>query len=115
MVDDTDSIRDLICLNLELEGFDVVTAVDGQDCLDRVAALEPDLITLDVVMPRLDGFETARRLKNDPSTARLPVVMVTTSAQSTDLARGEEVGVDAYVTKPFEPALLVQIIRRFLG
>ena len=111
VVDDSPVIRSLISVNLELEGFEVETANDGQDCLDRVGDLSPDLVTLDVVMPRLDGFETARRLRADPQTAHLPVVMVTASAQAADLRRGEEIGVDAYITKPFEPANLVSVIR----
>jgi CheY-like chemotaxis protein len=115
VVDDSATIRDLISLNLELEGFEVVTAVDGQDCLERVRDLCPDLVTLDVVMPRLDGFETARRLKADPGTAHLPVVFVTASAQTADLARGDEVGADAYLTKPFEPQTLVATVRRLAG
>lgn len=115
VVDDSSTIRDLISLNLELDGFEVVTAVDGQDCLDRVQELAPDLVTLDVVMPRLDGFETARRLKSDPQTAHLPVMLVTASAQAVDLAHGEDVGADAYLTKPFEPQTLVETARRLAG
>ncbi|MDP9444674.1 MAG: response regulator [Actinomycetota bacterium] len=111
VVDDSEVIRDLISVNLELEGFEVVTAYDGQDCLDRVHDIRPDLVTLDVVMPRLDGLETARRLRTDPATAHVPVVMVSACAQESDLRRGEEIGVDAYITKPFEPAALVRVIR----
>jgi len=115
VVDDSATMRDLISLNLELEGFEVVTAIDGQDCLDLVGRLQPDVVTLDVVMPRLDGFETARRLKSDPATSHLPVMFVTASAQAADLARGAEVGADAYLTKPFEPQLLVDTVRRLAG
>jgi CheY-like chemotaxis protein len=115
VVDDNPVIRDLITLNLELEGYEVVTAVDGQDCLEQVRLLQPDLVTLDVVMPRLNGFDTARRLKTDPATAHLPVMFVTASAQASDLATGAEVGADAYVTKPFEPEVLVAAVRRLAG
>ncbi|MGH3385467.1 MAG: response regulator transcription factor [Nocardioidaceae bacterium] len=115
VVDDTESIRDLIRLNLELEGFEVIMAVDGQDCLDRVLDVAPDVITLDVLMPRLDGFSTAARLKSDPATSDLPVIMLTTSAQAADLDRGREIGVDAYITKPFDPDLLVATVRRLAG
>jgi CheY-like chemotaxis protein len=115
VVDDNPVIRDLITLNLELEGFEVVTAVDGQDCLEQVVLLQPDLVTLDVVMPRLNGFDTARRLKTDPETAHLPVMFVTASAQASDLAMGAEVGADAYLTKPFEPEVLVAAVRRLAG
>lgn len=115
VVDDSATIRDLISLNLELEGFEVMTAVDGQDCLDQVRRVHPDLVTLDVVMPRMDGFETAQRLKADPDTAHVVVMFVTASAQAADLARGEEVGADAYLTKPFEPRELVETVRRLAG
>ena len=69
VVDDDEVIRQLIAVNLTLEGFDVVTAVDGRDCLDKVADVQPDVITLDVMMPRLDGWVTATQLRKNPATA----------------------------------------------
>ena len=111
VVDDSDVIRQLICMNLELEGFEVVTAVDGQDALDKVHVVEPDVMTIDVKMPRLDGFDTVERLRADPRTCGLKIAMVTACAQETDLARGAAVGVDAYLTKPFDPDALVRTIR----
>ncbi len=111
VVDDSDTIRALIVLNLQLEDFEVAEACDGQDCLDRVAQWHPDVVTLDVAMPRLDGFETAARLRAEPQTAHIPIVMVTARAQGSDLSRAEEIGVDAFVSKPFEPGRLVEIIR----
>jgi CheY-like chemotaxis protein len=111
VVDDSDVIRTLISVNLELEGFEVVTAVDGQDALDKVIDVAPDVITIDVKMPRLDGFDTVERLRADPRTCCLKVAMVTACAQESDLRRGLEVGVDAYVTKPFDPASLVRTVR----
>lgn len=114
VVDDSEVIRELISVNLELEGFEVVTAFDGQDCLDKVAVVAPDVITLDVVMPRLDGFQTAQRLRARPDTAKIPIVLVTARAQTSDLAQGERIGVDAYVTKPFEPEELVRVVRNLV-
>lgn len=111
VVDDDEVIRQLIAVNLQLEGFDVVTAVDGQDCLDKVGAVRPDVITLDVMMPRLDGWVTAVKLRDDPATRDIRVVMITARAQEHDVRRGEEIGVDAYVTKPFDPAELIRIVR----
>ena len=111
VVDDSDVIRQLICVNLELEGFEVVTAVDGQDALDKVYEAAPDVMTIDVKMPRLDGFDTVARLRADPRTSGLKVAMVTACAQESDIVRGREVGVDAYVTKPFDPATLVRTVR----
>jgi len=111
VVDDQAVIRQLIAVNLELEGFEVFLAEDGQDCLDRVEQIAPDVITLDVVMPRLDGFATAARLRAAEATRGLPIVMVTACTQEGDLARGRELGVDGYVTKPFDPADLVRAVR----
>lgn len=115
MVDDSAVIRELISVNLELEGFEVCTAEDGQDALDRVEEVQPDLITLDVVMPRMDGFETVARLRAQASTRNIPVVMVSAAAQEADLDRGRALGVNAYITKPFQPDLLVEVIRNLTG
>lgn len=119
VVDDSDTVRALISLNLELEGFAVDTAADGQEALDRIRGADPgqapDVVTLDVVMPRLDGFATALALRGDPGTAGVKIAMVTGSAQRRDLARGLEIGVDAYVTKPFDPAALVRTVRALAG
>ncbi|MBS2966466.1 response regulator [Actinocrinis puniceicyclus] len=115
VVDDSAVIRQLIAVNLELEGFEVFLAEDGQECLDVVEAVHPDVVTLDVVMPRLDGFATAARLRSGRATSGLPIVMVTACAQESDLARGRELGVEAYLTKPFEPAELVRAVRCAAG
>jgi CheY-like chemotaxis protein len=111
VVDDSDTIRSLIALNLTLDGFEVHEAHDGQECLDMVGSLHPDVITLDVAMPNVDGFDAAAQLRADPLTAEIPIVMVTARAQGTDLSRGAEIGVAAYVTKPFEPDNLVDVVR----
>ncbi len=115
VVDDSEVIRRLIAVNLELEGFEVFLAEDGQECLDVVERVSPDVVTLDVVMPRLDGFATAARLRSGSATQDLPIVMVTACAQESDLARGRELGVDAYLTKPFEPEELVRAVRCAAG
>ena len=105
VVDDSPVIRNLITVNLELEGFEVITAFDGQDALEKITQGLPDAMTIDAVMPRLDGFDTVARLRADPRTAHLKIAMVTACAQEADVRRGEEVGVDAYVTKPFDPSV----------
>jgi CheY-like chemotaxis protein len=112
VVDDDAVIRQLICVNLELEGFEVHEAVDGQDCLDKVVDIAPDVVTLDVMMPRLDGWETAARLRVLPETAGIKVVLLSARAQDSDIKRGDAIGVDAYVTKPFDPDDLVSTVRR---
>ena len=111
VVDDSEVIRQLITMNLELEGFEVITAVDGQDALDKVLEVQPDVVTIDVRMPRLDGLDTVARLRADPRTSAVKIAMVSACAQEIDLRRGETVGVDAYLTKPFDPDALVRTIR----
>ncbi|MDI2128147.1 response regulator [Yinghuangia seranimata] len=111
VVDDDEVIRRLIAVNLQLEGFEVTTAVDGEECLGLVHEVRPQLVTLDVMMPRLDGIKTAARLKADPRTSHLKIVMISACAQSQDLARAREAGVDAYLTKPFDPEMLVRVVR----
>ncbi|GAA2318480.1 response regulator [Streptomyces kunmingensis] len=110
-MDDNKVIRQLIRVNLELEGFEVVTAADGAECLDVVHQVRPDVITLDVVMPRLDGLRTAARLRGDARTSGLPIVVVSACTQY-EVESGLEVGVDAFLAKPFEPNELVRVVRQ---
>src|SRR3954452_4264021 len=112
VVDDDDVIRQLITVNLELEGFEVIPAMDGQDALDKVKEARPDVVTLDVMMPRIDGWEAAARLRQDPETAHIRVILLSARAQEADIQRGEKIGVDAYLTKPFDPDELIDIVRR---
>jgi DNA-binding response OmpR family regulator len=115
VVDDDEVIRQLIAVNLNLEGFEVVTATDGQDCLERVLDVMPDVITLDVMMPFLDGWTTAQRLRAEEATSHIKVVLITARAQDDDKVRGRGIGVDAYLTKPFDPAELIQVVRDLAG
>jgi CheY-like chemotaxis protein len=115
VVDDDEVIRQLITVNLELEGFEVHTAVDGQDCVERIKEIQPDVVTLDVMMPRLDGWDTAARLRGDPELAGIPIVLLTARAQEADMERGTKIGVDAYLTKPFDPDELIETVRRLAG
>jgi CheY-like chemotaxis protein len=115
VVDDDEVIRQLIAVNLTLEGFDVVTAVDGRDCLEKVAQVAPDVVTLDVMMPHLDGWVTATMLRKNPATAGIKVVLITARAQEEDKERGRDIGVDAYLTKPFDPAEMIRVVRQLAG
>jgi CheY-like chemotaxis protein len=114
VVDDDDVIRQLITVNLELEGFEVFTAVDGQDALEQVRVVHPDLVTLDVMMPRMDGWQAAERLRGDPDTAGIKLVLLSARAQENDIRRGEQIGVDAYLTKPFDPDELIDTINHLI-
>ncbi|KUO04792.1 hypothetical protein AQJ67_09785 [Streptomyces caeruleatus] len=112
-MDDNKVIRQLIRVNLELEGLEVVTAADGAECLEVVHQVCPDVITLDVVMPRLDGLSTAARLRSDPRTRDLPLAIISACTQY-EVDTGLDVGVDAFLAKPFEPAELVSVVRRLI-
>ncbi|WP_432019355.1 response regulator [Streptomyces sp. 1222.5] len=114
VVDDNKVIRQLIRVNLELEGLEVVTAADGAECLDVVHQVRPDLVTLDVVMPRLDGLRTAARLRADPRTHHLPLAIISACTQY-EVETGLDVGVDAFLAKPFEPAELVRLVKDLIG
>ncbi|MGW1374299.1 response regulator [Streptomyces sp. NPDC002446] len=113
VVDDNKVIRQLIRVNLELEGFEVVTASDGAECLDVVHHVRPDVVTLDVVMPRLNGLHTAARLRSDPRTWDIPIAIVSACTQG-EVNNGETVGVDAFLAKPFEPTELVRTVGKLV-
>src|SRR4051812_40646256 len=98
VVDDNKVIRQLIRVNLELEGFEVVTAVDGAECLDVVQRVLPDVVTLDVVMPRLDGLRTAARLRADPLTRHVRIAIVSACTEL-EVEQGVAAGVDAFLSK----------------
>ncbi|NLU67144.1 response regulator [Streptomyces sp. HNM0574] len=120
VVDDNKVIRQLIKVNLELEGFEVVTAADGVECLEAVHRVRPDVVTLDVAMPRLDGLRTADRLRSDPRTRHIPAAIISGCTGHGDhggpesAAAGRWHGVDAVLAKPFEPADLVRTVRRLM-
>lgn len=115
VVDDQASLRRLIRVNLELEGYAVVEAADGVECLAQARLRRPDAITLDVVMPRMDGLAVAGELKADPALADVPIIMVTTSGQPSDMVRARAAGVEAYLTKPYDPDELVEAVRMLVG
>ena len=117
VVDDTPSIRFLIRTNLELAGFEIDEAVDGVDCLDVLAAAEtlPDAITVDVMMPRLDGMATVTAIRADARLRDIAIIMVTTQGHPADIQRANQAGVDAYVTKPFDPDFLILTVRDIIA
>jgi two-component system alkaline phosphatase synthesis response regulator PhoP/two-component system response regulator VicR len=114
-VDDERHIVRLIQVNLERSGYQVVTAFDGPDALKKVETDRPDLIVLDVMMPKMDGFEVLKRLQANPETREIPVIMLTAKAQDADVFRGWASGVSAYLTKPFNPLELITFVRRILS
>lgn len=112
VVDDEKHIVRLVQVNLERAGYEVVTAYDGEEALQKVKQERPDLIVLDVMMPKMDGFEVMKHLKADPETKEIPVIMLTAKAQDADVFRGWKAGVDCYLTKPFNPLELLTFVKR---
>jgi DNA-binding response OmpR family regulator len=112
VADDDPIILRLLQVNLDLEGFAVDTAARGEDALARAKEFPPDLILLDVMMPGLTGWDVAQQLKEDDRTAGIPIVFLSARTMEEDLRRGEELGVAAYVTKPFDPGELVDLIHQ---
>lgn len=110
--DDERHIVRLIQVNLEREGFTVVTAYDGKEGLEKVQAEKPDMLVLDVMMPYMDGFEVLKALRRDSSTEGLPVIMLTAKAQDKDVFEGYSYGADMYLTKPFNPRELISFVKR---
>jgi len=111
-VDDERHIVRLVEVNLQRAGYEVVTAFDGREALEKVKSENPDLVVLDVMMPYMDGFEVLKNLKADPITAEIPVIMLTAKAQDADVFRGWQSGVDCYLTKPFNPMELLTFVKR---
>jgi DNA-binding response OmpR family regulator len=114
VVDDDPVIRQLIAVNLELEGFEVVEAEDGEDGIAKAIETRPDVVTLDVMTPRMDGWVAALRLRGDPRTSDVRIVIVTARAQRSDQERGRQMGVDAYICKPFDPQELIDVVARLV-
>ncbi|VXC57454.1 Diguanylate cyclase [Oceanicaulis sp. 350] len=114
VVDDIETNRRLLEARLTAEYFDVLMAEDGPSCLELARSQKPDVILLDVMMPRMDGFETCRRLKADPLTRHIPVVMVTALDQRSDRIRGLEAGADEFLTKPVDDVALFARVRSLL-
>lgn len=113
--DDERSIVRLIQVNLERQGWTVVTAYDGKEGLEKIMSEKPDICVLDVMMPYMDGFEVLKNLRREPSTQKLPVVMLTAKAQDKDVFEGYHYGADVYLTKPFNPMELVTFIKRIIA
>ena len=114
IVDDVEDNRRLYAMFLQLEGFEVTTAVDGYDALNKALARPPDLVVMDLAIPGIDGWEVTRTLKRDGRTRAIPVIAVTGHALAGAEARAKEAGCDAFLTKPCLPDTLSREIRRIL-
>ncbi|MDP6047643.1 MAG: response regulator [Phycisphaerae bacterium] len=114
VVDDNEQNLELLVAYLETLECPVVSAVDGVDALEKIAAEKPDLILLDIMMPRMSGFEVCRKIKSDPTTRDIPVIMVTALNELTDIERGVESGTDDFITKPVNRLELTTRVKSLL-
>ena len=114
VVDDNEANLDIAKMRLDSQGYEVVTAMDGEAALEQVRRTTPDLLLLDIMMPKLDGIEVTRRLKGDPALPFIPIILVTAKADAKDVVAGLDAGGDDYLTKPFDHASLVARVRSML-
>jgi len=114
VVEDEEDIRELVRFNLQQEGFTVAVAEDGEQALSAIRRERPALVLLDLMLPGIAGIDVCRRLRSDPATERLPIVMLTAKAAEADRIIGLEMGADDYITKPFSPRELVARVRAVL-
>ncbi len=115
VVDDEIYIVHILDFSLGMEGYEVITALDGEQALEKARTEKPDLIVLDIMMPKLDGYETCKILKAEPETKDIPVILLSAKGRNVDQKIGFEVGADDYITKPFSPRKLVERINAILG
>lgn len=114
VVDDSTTQRELISDFLRKLGLKVVIATDGVAALEQIQGTQLDLVVLDIVMPRMNGYEVCRHIKADPKTQNVPVIMCSTKAEDFDRYWGAKQGADAYLTKPFQPKEFVETIKQLL-
>ncbi len=115
IVEDEEQMVEMLKIRLEANGYEVLSAADGKQGLEKAQKQMPDLMILDLMIPKMDGFKVCGLLKKDARYARMPIIMFTARAQESDKRMGEEVGADAYLTKPFEPKTLLDKIEELLN
>lgn len=114
VIDDDQQVLRLLEVNFEMEGYDVITATNGEDGLAKLKSGKPDAVVCDVMMPGMNGLDVVRTLREDPANADLPVIVVSAKAQRSDVETGLDAGADEYVTKPFDPQDLLDAVDRLL-
>ncbi len=114
VVEDEEDILELVRYNLAKEGYRVTVAVSGEEALKKATDEKPDLIILDLMLPGVDGLEVCRRIKGDPRTQQIPIIMLTAKGEESDIVVGLEMGADDYITKPFSPKVLIARLRSVL-
>ncbi|MDD5108254.1 MAG: response regulator [Candidatus Omnitrophica bacterium] len=111
IVDDEHSLVDFVRLRLEANNYQVVSAADGEEALRVFAKEKPDLVLLDILMPKIDGFKVCQVLKKDPSSSSIPIIMLTAKDRTDDIKKAHESGADAYIIKPFDASTLLLDIK----
>jgi len=114
LVDDEVDFVEMLRTRLEDNNYEVIVAYDGEEGLERAEKEEPDLIILDVMLPRINGFDICRKLKIDENFKDIPIILLTAKFQPSDIKFGEAMGADSYITKPFEPQVLLVKMRELL-
>ena len=114
VVDDEEDLAELVCYNLTKEGYQVTCVGSGELALGEARSQVPDLIVLDLLLPKVDGLDVCKQLKSDPKTQHIPIVMLTAKSEEVDMVTGLECGADDYITKPFSPRVLLARIRSVL-
>jgi DNA-binding response OmpR family regulator len=114
LIDDEQQMTDMLSMRLEANGYDIVTAHDGQEGLDKARSVKPDLIILDLMLPKIGGYKVCGLLKKDARFAKIPIIIFTARAQEGDITLGKELGADAYLTKPFDAGALLAKISELL-
>jgi DNA-binding response OmpR family regulator len=115
VADDEQDIRELVAYRLSRAGYTIIEARDGQEAFELAVDQSPDMAVLDVMMPRLNGFDLTGRLRHTPATQRLPILLMSASVQEVDISRGFAAGADGYLTKPFTPDQLLTRVRDVLS
>ena len=114
VVDDENYILHILDFSLGAEGYEVITAEDGEEAVRKTKEERPDLVVLDVMMPKMDGFEACRAIKRDADVAQTPVILLSAKSRDIDQRQGFEAGADDYITKPFSPGRLVERVHGLL-
>lgn len=114
LVDDEKELAEMVGLRLEAAGYKVILASDGQEALDKARQEKPDLVILDLMLPKVEGYKVCRILKFDEKYKKIPIILFTAKAQEEDIKLGKEVGAEAYITKPFDPEVLLGKIKELL-
>jgi DNA-binding response OmpR family regulator len=114
VVDDEEYIQHILNFSFGAEGYEVITAADGEEAVRLARSEKPDIIVLDIMMPKMDGYEACKQIKADPQTQDIPVILLTAKGREVDRKLGTEAGADDYVVKPFSPGRLIERVEGFM-